>query len=198
MQVRPFLIIILSLLFFLKVNAQTLKADSCAYQFVENGSMINFSKLINLKKLIDINEKKEFYIALIKIEMGNERNIKINECSNIDEKKIILFDGSVGDFNFQALKIDTTLLFNRIGDKQTVTYQGYNKGGSSFHANTTIIIFKLYKNIILGYSVDGCDLIPGIKDIAKKYFIFNDQIDENIFFSILNLSCSASKSSQSK
>jgi hypothetical protein len=188
MEVRPFLLIIVSLLFFLNVNAQTLKADSCVYQFVENGSMINFSKLINFKKLIDSNEKKEFYIALIKIEMGNERNTKIIECSNIDEKKIILFDGSVSEFNFQTLKIDTTLLFNRIGDKKTVTYQVYNKGGSSFHANTTIIIFKLYKNIILGYSIDGCDLLTGIRDIAKKYFIFNDKIYENIFFSILNLS----------
>ena len=68
---------LVNLLVFSVATAQSTQSDSCIFQFVGNGSMINFSKLINLKSLIEVNEKKDFYIALITVELGSERKVTL-------------------------------------------------------------------------------------------------------------------------
>lgn len=150
------------------------KADTCIYGFVENGSLSNLSKIFSLDKLIKANENKTFYIAIVTLEMGGNQSINIKECSSIGDGKIILFNDTVTSFDYNVVNVDSSILFNHIGDSKTVTYEAYGCG-IGYHTPLKVLIFKFDKRYVIGYSIDGSNLISPLKQIISKYFAFDVQ-----------------------
>ena len=167
-------LIILSLIFFSTAVDAREKADTCTYGFVENGSLHNLLKVFSFDKLIIANESKDFYIAFITIEMGNNREINIKECSGIGDGKIILFNGSVTSFDYNVININSSILFNYIGDSNTVTYEATGCG-IGYHTPLKVLIFMFDKRVVIGYSIDGSNLVSPLKQIITKYFTFDSQ-----------------------
>jgi hypothetical protein len=86
------------------------------------------------------------------------------------------------------MKVDTTILFNKIGDPKLITYEVTSKTGGDYHASTQILIFKLQERVVIGYSIDGCEVTGPLKEIVQTFFIFEKEDIKEQFISFLNSS----------
>lgn len=177
-----YLIIFILLVKTLYATAQ--EKDTCVFTFTSERDLASLSRITNLTELIKANSGKEFYMAFISIK--SDSSVIIKECFELSKDKAILFDGSVVNFRYSSLKVDTSILFNKVGNKSTVTYYAYQKSGGDYHAEGKVLILKLYEKQIIGYSVDGCNLFDTLKSISNTYFGFSDEAAKTSFFSLLN------------
>jgi len=129
---------------------------------------------VNLDKLLEQNSGKAFYAAKISITTGAVQEVRIRECSSLGNGKVIGFGGVLRSFDYSMLSIDTSILFNRIGENNKITYQVTSKAGGDYHANGEVLILKLNEKYFIGFSIDGCDVLSGLTEIINTYFIFND------------------------
>ena len=182
---KKYFFTILSIISFSTAVVAKEKTDTCTYHFVENGALINLSKFLSLDKLIMANENKDFYIAIVTFETSSNRKIIIKECSSIGDEKVILFNDTVTSFNYNGIKVDSSILFNHIGDSKTVTYAAVGCG-SGYHTPLQVLIFKFHKKYVLGYSPDGSNLISSLKQIITEYFVFGDKLNMQQLFLIID------------
>ena len=166
------------------VTAQENRNDTCIFSFAEERDLYFLSKITNLYELIKVNNSKDLYIGYISI--GKDRSIAIEECSSINKDKTIAFDGSVIDFKYDSFQIDTSILFKKVGNNKTVVYYSFNKSSGDYHADGSILVFKLFEQLIIGYSIDGCSVIESLKNIARNYFIFKDKVVQDKLLLLLN------------
>lgn len=142
-------------------------------------------KHIDFEKLLILNNSKDFYIARITMYTGHRKDIAIKECYNLGDEKIVGFDGLVRAIEYPKCTIDTTFLFNLIGDQQRITFQVYSSTSGDYHANGEILILKINGKTIVGYSIDGSDLISEITKIVNTYFICQDNDQKKNLLNLL-------------
>jgi hypothetical protein len=135
--------------------------DTCIYTPADKRSL-QISEIVNLDTLIALNKNKDFYVAMITVSTGFERSTVIQECSSIDKGKVITFNDSVARLDFNQITIDSLTLFSMVPDSTMITFEA-SRCGIGFHNPLSILIFKLKNKLIVGYSIDGSDLITFVK-----------------------------------
>jgi hypothetical protein len=174
---------IISLLFSISIaNAQKNIKDSCTYHFVDNGAIRNIGKLFDFEELLRLNSRKDFYFAFIRIDADGAT--KVNECSSLSRGKIIKFDGSIADFDYEHIQIDTLILFRYIGDSSRVTFERSNCG-LGFHAPIKLLVFKDFSRVFLGFSINNSDIMNAFQQVAEKYFVFKNDEHKKSFFALI-------------
>ncbi len=160
--------------------------DTCVYSFEDYTYLIGINKLLNLDDLIKVNFQKDFYLAFIRFfsDINKDRKTILRECSSVGPGTVVSFSDTVVSFNYQSLKVDSSILFNHIGDSTRVVFQASNCG-IGFHADLCVLILKINNRYFIGYSADNSSLFATIRQIASEFFIFNDNRQKTAFYNLL-------------
>lgn len=166
-------------------------SDTCLFALAGDSDIANLAKIIQLDNLIALNSAKTIYVSAVRIK--SDKSILFRECYSLSSIEMIDFNGKLRKLDNKLMRIDTTILFNKVGNSNTVIYYSYNATSGDYHADGQVLIFKFNDKYIIGYSFDGCDLVAVLTKLINKYFDFKEEEVRGQFISILNTLPSSNK-----